>query len=82
MLLWKVTITDDRRTAAEEIAASGGRDVTPEQVLASPYYQIGSANTIAERLLGLRERFGISHFSVFPNDAEAFAPVVARLKGR
>lgn len=81
MLLWKIAITDDRLAAAEEIA-SGARDVTADEVLASPYYQIGSVDEITEQLLDLRERFGISHFSVFPADIEAFAPVVARLKGR
>jgi probable F420-dependent oxidoreductase len=81
MLLWKVTITDDRRAAADEIAR-GARDVTADEVLASPYYQIGSVDAIAERLSGLRERFGISHFSVFPADVETFAPIVARLKER
>jgi hypothetical protein len=29
----------------------------------------------------LRERFGLSYYSMFPNDVESFAPVVARLAG-
>jgi len=51
-------------------------------VLASPYYPIGSIDGVVEHLLALRERFGISYFSVFPADIDSFAPVVARLKGR
>lgn len=81
MLLWKVTITDDRLAAADEIAR-GTRAATVEQVLASPYYPIGSVDAIVEQVCSLRERYGISHFTVFPADLEAFAPVVGRLKGQ
>jgi probable F420-dependent oxidoreductase len=80
MLLWKVTVSDHRQTSAEQVASQFG--VTREQVLASPYYPIGSVDSIVEQLLALRERFGVSHFTVFPEDREAFAPVVARLRGR
>ncbi|HEY8597744.1 MAG TPA: TIGR03621 family F420-dependent LLM class oxidoreductase [Thermomicrobiales bacterium] len=80
ILIWRVAVTDTPREAAEEIARARGR--TPEQVLASPYYLVGSADAIAERLRALRERHGISHVSVMPPDVEAFAPVVARLAGR
>ena len=78
-LAWNVAVTDDRHPAAEEIARARG--MTPEQVLASPYFLIGSIDAIVERLLALRERYGISYVSVFPQDMEAFAPVVARLAG-
>jgi probable F420-dependent oxidoreductase len=81
MLLWTVSIADDRRAAAEEVARTTGR-VTVDEVLASPYYPIGSVDSIADQLLDLRERHGISYFSVFPKDREAFAPVIAKLKGR
>jgi hypothetical protein len=43
---------------------------------------VGSVDSIVDKLLELRERFGISYVSVFPQDTEAFAPVVARLAGR
>jgi probable F420-dependent oxidoreductase len=81
MFFWAITIADDRRAAAEEIARSTGR-VTAEQALASPYYPIGSVDSIVEHLIELRERYGISYFSVLPNGVDAFAPVVARLKGQ
>ncbi|HEX5164215.1 MAG TPA: TIGR03621 family F420-dependent LLM class oxidoreductase [Thermomicrobiales bacterium] len=81
MLIWDVIITDNRRAAAETIA-SGARGVTADEVLASPYYLLGSVDAIVDQILGLRERFGISHFSVFPEDMEFFAPVVARLRGK
>ena len=58
-----------------------GRGCTPEQILASPYYLLGSVDGIAERLHELRERFGVSYFSVLTEGREAFAPVVSRLAG-
>jgi probable F420-dependent oxidoreductase len=80
MLFWGAVVTEDRLGAADQLAFD--RDLTTEQVLASPYFLIGSVNAIVERLEELRERFGVSHISVFSDDAEAFAPVVARLAGR
>jgi probable F420-dependent oxidoreductase len=79
-LVWEVVVSDDPRAAAEEIALPQG--VTPEHVLASPYYLVGSIDGIVERLVTLRERYGVSYYTVFPRDVEAFAPVVAQLAGR
>ena len=79
-LIWKVVVTDDRQAAAEEVAAARG--LTSEQVLASPYFLIGSVERLVEDLLAQRERHSISYLTVFPSDVEAFAPVVARLAGR
>lgn len=80
-LIWAVAITDDRRTAAENIAASTWRTgLGPDQILASPYFLIGSVDAIVDRLLEQRDRYGISYISVF--DTTAFAPVVARLAGK
>ena len=50
-------------------------------MLASPYLLVGSIDGIVERLVTLRERYGVSYYAVFPDDVEAFAPVVARLAG-
>jgi hypothetical protein len=77
VLMWEVAVTDNRRAAAEAIAARRSRQV--DQVLASPYFLIGSVSAIVEKLLELRERHGVTYTSVFPGDTEAFAPVVARL---
>jgi hypothetical protein len=78
-LTWGVAITDDQSTAAERMAAR--LRIPVEQVLASPYFLIGSVDAIVECLVAQRERYGISYISVFPPDMEAFAPVVARLAG-
>ncbi len=79
LLVWRVGVTDRGQAAAEEIAAARG--LTPAQVLTSPYFLLGSVEHIVERVQALREQYGISYFTVFPGDVEAFAPVVARLAG-
>ena len=80
LLVSGVAVADDRQAAAERLA--GERGLTAEEVLACPYFLIGSVEGIVEDLLARRERHGISHITVFPQDTEAFAPVVARLAGR
>jgi probable F420-dependent oxidoreductase len=80
MLMWGVAVTDRPREAAEALGRARG--LSAEQVLASPYFLIGSIEAIAERLRELRERYGVSHISAMPSDVDAFAPVVARLAGR
>jgi probable F420-dependent oxidoreductase len=79
LLVFAVTVTDRRQEAAERVGRDFG--LTPEQALAAPDFLIGSIEVIAERLCRLRERYGISYISVFPDAMEAFAPVVARLAG-
>ena len=65
------------RIVTEEIAPRRG--MTAEQVLASPYFLVGSLASILEDVQALRERYGISYLTVFPGDVEAFAPVVSQL---
>lgn len=79
VLIWRVVITDHKRAAAEELAHGWG--LTEEQVLASPYFLIGSQASIIEDVLALRERHDISHVTVMPEDAETFAPIAAELAG-
>ncbi len=80
LLFWDVAVTDDRESAAASLG--GPRGLTPEQVLASPYFLIGSIDAMTEQVEALRARCGFSYFSVFPRDVDIFAPVVARLAGR
>ena len=80
LLIQSVVITDDRRSGAEALAA--GRPRPAEHFLGSPYHLIGSVDEIVDTLLQQRERYGISYYSVFPEDTRAFAPVVARLAGK
>lgn len=74
-----VIVTDDRKGAAENLAASFG--VTAEDVLASPHALIGTVEQMIEDLHQRRERYGFSCFVVREGDEETFAPVVARLAG-
>jgi probable F420-dependent oxidoreductase len=78
-LIWQVVITDRPRSAAEMVAPRWG--MTGDQVLASPYFLMGSLAAIVEQVQALRERHGISYLAIFPNDVTTFAPVVAQLAG-
>jgi probable F420-dependent oxidoreductase len=80
LYMWEVAVTDDRRAAAEAIAARMSRPV--DQVLESPYFLIGSMDAIIDKVVELREQHHISYISVFPPHTKAFAPVVARLSGK
>jgi probable F420-dependent oxidoreductase len=95
-LVFAVVVTENRRQAAEQIAAflanspptfmsNPRRSV--EEVLASARFLIGTVDQIVEQLLARRERYGISYISVldFPDvyaNFDTLAPVVARLAGR
>ncbi|HTD20545.1 MAG TPA: hypothetical protein VK667_13560, partial [Ktedonobacteraceae bacterium] len=74
---------DDREQAAQFIATTlaAGFNVSTDQILQAPYLLIGTVDQICEELIGRRERYGISYFSVFEQSLEALAPVVARLAG-
>ncbi len=78
-LMLGVAVTDDRKAEAERQAKMW--NMTPEGVLASVHILIGSVEQIVERLLAQREAYGVSYISVYGRDMEAFAPVIARLKG-
>lgn len=70
-------IVSESRTGAEQLAREW--DVTPERILDSPYALVGTVPQIEERLLEMRESYGVSYVSVFEDELEEFAPVVARL---
>ena len=74
-----IALTDDARARYEEVAAKAG--VPAELLRASPFFVFGSSDTVRERLLALRERFGATFHRVREEDAERFAPLVASLKG-
>jgi probable F420-dependent oxidoreductase len=80
-LVQRVVITDDRRHAAEELATRWTQ-LSPEDILQSPYVLIGTADQMIEDLRARRERWGISYYVVFEPYMEAFAPVVAALAGK
>jgi probable F420-dependent oxidoreductase len=94
LLVQAVVVTDDRRSAAEELVADhrGGAeaaDVTDErsvltvdEALATPYLLIGTPDEIAAQLLRSRERWGFSYVTVHEPYMRAFVPVIERLRGQ
>ena len=74
-----IALTDNARNRYDEVAAKAG--VPSELLQASPCFVFGSSETIRERLLALRERFGATFHRVREEDAERFAPLVASLRG-
>jgi probable F420-dependent oxidoreductase len=87
-MVFSVVVTDQREAVAQRIASSqqSGPErrsfsLTPEQVLDSLQFLIGSEDQIVETLLNRRERLGYSFIQVAGKYLEAFAPIVARLAG-
>lgn len=72
-------VTDDPAVAADGLTTRFR--ASRETVLASPYVLLGSIGQICETLHERRERYGISYLSILEDDADALAPVVARLAG-
>jgi probable F420-dependent oxidoreductase len=78
VLVQAVVVTNDRRTAADELARRSGGSLSVDDALTTPFLALGTHDQIAEHLLTCRDRWGISYFSV--RDAPAFAPVIQRLR--
>ena len=75
-LVQHVEITDDRSAALDRICARvNGLDRAAAEV--TPYLLVGSVDEVATHLHEVRERWGISYFTV--RDGDAFAPVLAAL---
>jgi probable F420-dependent oxidoreductase len=95
--LMLIAPTEDREQAAQQISQmlaqaredprhpahhiAGDAPLSPEEVLRCQSILIGTVDQMAEELRHRRERDGFSHFEVFASQMEAFAPVVARLRG-
>ena len=80
-LVQRVVVTDDRRQAAEELTHRWTQ-LSPEEILQSPYVLIGTVDQLVEDLQARRARWGISSYVIFEPYIDVFAPVVARLAGR
>lgn len=87
ILVHQVIVTTDRVEAARQIAARWAdapvhhRDLSPEQLLASPHNLVGTVEEITAGLQAQRGQFGISYITVMAEHMDAFAPVVAQLRG-
>jgi probable F420-dependent oxidoreductase len=72
-------ITDDPGSALAELAS---KTRIPTEVLHDhPNVLIGSPATVADVLLSRRDELGVNYVTVQQSQAEAFAPVVSRLRG-
>jgi probable F420-dependent oxidoreductase len=80
-LLQRVVVTYDRRRAAEELT-SRWTQLSPDEILQSPYALIGTVDEMVEDLETRRDRWGISYYVVQESHLDAFAPIVARLAGK
>lgn len=74
-----VRVTDDATGAAQDVADLLG--VERSMVESSPFALIGPPAKLVDDLRERRERWGFSYVIVGPDEAEAFAPVVAELTG-
>jgi probable F420-dependent oxidoreductase len=80
-LVQRVIVTDDRRGAAEELARRWPQ-LSPAEILESPYLLVGSVEQLVEDLQARRERWGISYYVTHEPYTDALARVVSRLAGR
>jgi probable F420-dependent oxidoreductase len=80
-LVQRVIVTDDRRGAAEELARRWPQ-LSPDEILDSPYVLVGSIDQMVEDLHARRQRWGISYYVAHELSMDALAPVVARLAGK
>lgn len=80
-LVQRVIVTDDRASAAAEVAETlpiGGAD----EVIASPFMLIGTVEEICDEIVERRDRTGVSYLTVFAGRASPqFDEVVGRLAG-
>jgi probable F420-dependent oxidoreductase len=81
ILVHFVKITDDRRAGLAEVHEQIP-DRTVEQLAELPTVLVGTAQQIAEQVIGHRERFGFSYFTVIEHHLEALAPVIELLHGK
>ena len=80
-LVQRVLVTDDRRRAAAELAVGRWSQLSPDEILESPYVLIGTVDQMVEDLKARRARWGISNYAIHEPYLDALAPVVERLAG-
>ena len=68
------------RERVERLHTMTGHQLTPQEWLDSPHVFVGTVAALTDKILGLRERYGIS--SIMTGDVDDLAPVVEALAGR
>ena len=76
-LVQRVTITNDREAAIEDLA---DLDMSPTDLLDTPYMLIGSLDQIEDQLLRHKEQWGITRYALRTDALEAMAPLVAKFR--
>jgi len=71
---------DGERTPDLRMARQYAPDLADEQLLSMPSVLSGSPREMADTLSGLREKYGLSSFTVQDNNLDAFAKVIAELR--
>ena len=77
-LVQGVTITGDRRAAAQQVQPLLPT-LTADDLLSSPYALIGTADQIASQLRERRDRLGVSYITVFEKDLDTMASIIELL---
>jgi probable F420-dependent oxidoreductase len=77
VLVQAVVVTDDRRAAADELAARFGVPAGP--LLDSPFVMLGSPDSLAEHVRRLVEH-GVTAVTMFEPFTAGFGPVLERLR--
>lgn len=72
--------TEKPREIAEQWGKTLGSE--PDAMAASPFVLFGPIEEMVEKVLMLRERYGISYISTHGRWMDAMAPIVARLTGK
>jgi probable F420-dependent oxidoreductase len=80
VLLQAVVVTADRRAAAAEMISADAFEMTPGELLDSPFMVFGTVREIAAQLRERRERFGFSYLTVHEPFMAALAPVIELLR--
>ncbi|MET7479852.1 LLM class F420-dependent oxidoreductase [Streptomyces sp. NPDC005648] len=81
LLIQLAVVTDDPEAALRPLLARRP-ELRAEAVLGLPSVLVGTLDALAAKVLAHRERYGFSYLTILEPYMEAFAPVVARLRGR
>lgn len=81
IMVQRVVVTSDRRSAADRLTSRGrGVSLTPEQILEVPTVLVGTVEQIADNLVEMRERLGISYVTISEFNMESLAAVIDLLR--
>jgi probable F420-dependent oxidoreductase len=75
-----VEVTDDRRAAAERVAAEYAPHTTVEEALESPFLLFGTEDEIARQLIENRERYGFTSSYVQRPHMTELGPSIQRVR--